>query len=145
MPGAFDPDEAEADQPIERLGDDAVLRARLTGGLSPVGDVLLRQHLHPAAQRRHVRRACGGQVLRKQQRGVAVGALLRHAHIGELVVGVDQRDPLGAQLRQQPGGLGDPSGDGDSLAAEEVVSLGLGQLVVIDDRVAQQPPRHGVP
>ncbi len=80
----------------------------------------------------------GGEILGDQQGHVAVGALFRHPYVGELVVGVDHRDPFRAHLGDQTGGVLDPSGDRPALA-DQVGALVLGELVVIDDGIIEQP------
>ena len=80
-----------------------------------------------------------GQMFRDKQRDMPVGALLGHPHVGQLVVRVDHGDPLSAHFGHKPGGIGDPPGDRVPLR-QQVAAFVIVELVVVQDRVLQQPP-----
>ena len=81
-----------------------------------------------------------GEVLGDQQRDMAVGALLGHPHVGQLVVRVDHGDALGAHLGRSARW---PRSIRRVIACrwdEQVGAFVLVELVVVHDRVVQQPP-----
>lgn len=90
------------------------------------------------------RSAHPGQVLREQQGDVAVGALLRHPDIGEVVVCVDHGDTLGPDLGNQAGQVGHPGGEEPPLPGE-TAELGVTQLVVVEHRIVQESAGERLP
>ena len=132
-------DEAQGGELLQRDLEQFDLRAGIGDALAPVARVRLRRLPDEREQLGPRRPRPAGQVLGDQQRDVPFGALLGHPHVGELVVRVHHGDALGAQLRQQPGGLADPPGDVVPLG-DQVGTLVFGQLVVVNDRVVEQPP-----
>ena len=132
-------DEAQGGELLQRDVEQFGFRAGLGHALAPVARVLLRRLPDERVQLGPRRLRPARQVLGDQQRDVPVGALLGHPHVGQLVVRVHHGDALGAHLGEQPGGLADPPGDLVPLG-DQVGALVLVELVVVDDRVLQQPP-----
>ena len=73
-----------------------------------------------------------------------VGSFLRHAQVGGIAGRVQQRNALGADLRNPPGCLAYPSHQERALAVEIGLLL-LGEVVGVDHRIVQQAPRERVP
>ena len=67
-----------------------------------------------------------------------VGALFGHPQVSQLIVGIDEGDALGPQFGHQTRRLDETSGQPDPLATEQIVTFGLWEFVVVDDRVAEQ-------
>src|SRR5699024_8064531 len=136
--------QSQGTEPFQCAGDQFGFVSRGPGGLGPVRGVFVGEFADPGAQRLDGDGPSGGcQVFGEQQGGVAVCAVFGHAHVGEVVVGVDHGDALGTDLGDQAGEFGDPAGEGATLAGE-VGALGVGERVVVKHGVVEQAAGEAV-
>lgn len=119
-------DQAESGKQGDGLLDELSLHAWFPRRLGPESAVFGGEFPHPLGEPVSCdRSAHPGQVLREQQGDVAVGTLLRHPDIGEVVVCVDHGDTLGPDLGNQAGQVGHPGGEEPRCRVRQLSSASL--------------------